>query len=127
MAFDAKAHAAALEPPAFVAPDGRTHVGRILSTEEVIRLHAVQEQLKGNTDPTVTREFVLFAFRLWFPQRWWQRLFGLPSAAERAFLRLPEKTQAEAFRDFTRSQRNAMPVLPSVEAEPDPLGATSTT
>lgn len=101
MAFNAKAHAEALVPPAFVDLAGRTHTGRILSIEEMVRL----QQFVDTVNPIDGRTAADRMIRAWFPRRWWQ--FGHP--ALRAFRRLPETTQVAAIESFLVSQRNAMP------------------
>lgn len=149
--FDADQYCAAHhEPPAFTWK-GRRFVGRILSAEEWVMLHAQREdvtrrnvgraekeidrdQRRGDLREETTERVVRRALRVgerftrrcivsWFPVPWyrrplaslWPALFHPPW---RAFRQMPPKVQVEAVKDFSESQRNAMP-------ESQPPGTTA--
>lgn len=104
MAFNADEHAAALLPPVLIA-GGTEYRGRILSVEEVVRLYASRGDEKN---ARAAHRFLRRCIDAWFPAPWWARLVGY-NPVWRAFRRLPDATQVEAFESFSLAQRLAAP------------------
>lgn len=138
MAFDADEYVEAHHHPPAFRWKGRRYVGRILSAAEWVRLHAQRDQaqsarvgraaraVEGDelTDAamgTVVEEALRAAERFtrdmimsWFPVPWYRRplawlMPGLFHPAWRAFRQMPPRVQVEAVKDFSESQRHALP------------------
>ena len=104
--FDAQEYLAAIEPPTFVAPNGKKYVGRVLSTDEFIPYQvAMREVTAGEQlDWRRLQRVLLRLTRAFFPKprwRFWER-----SAA--SWVRtLPPVGQMRAMWDFMASQGKA--------------------
>ena len=134
MAFDAAQYCEArLEPPTFIWK-GRRFVGRILSADEWVLLHAHRDEEQrraaaaagegdlsdASVERTVrdalrsARGFARSCVTSWFPAPWYLRPLswlwpGLFHPAWRAFSSMPSAAQVEAIKDFSESQRKANP------------------
>lgn len=149
MAFDADLFVEAhVEPPAFTWK-ARRFVGRILSADEWVRLHAtnlkaradvavVEGRMKESGDTSEVDRVVRTALHAaktfsrdcitsWFPAPWYLRPLaavwpGLFHPAWRAFRSMPPIAQEKAIADFSESQRRAMP-----ESRPNGTSTTNQT
>lgn len=137
MAFDAQSYAEAHHEPPRFRWGGRWYVGRILSAQEWVLLHARRDQdqvrvgataaqrAEGDKEPgfsartveqvvkatlAVAERFTRDCICSWFPAPWYLRWLGAwANPAWRAFRQMPAAVQVEAVKDFSESQRNAMP------------------
>lgn len=112
--FDAQAYLAALEPPVFIAPNGRRYVGKVLSVDE---WEPFQEAMRDITtaqakappyaagDGWKPLQQVLYRLTdAFFPRPWWRFWQRRVSYWIR---RLPPEGQVKAVWDFMRSQGKA--------------------
>lgn len=98
MPFDSRSAVAALEPPVFIAPDGATYTGRILSYVEYQRVKPdILRWAEGRFGEDETEESVI------------RRLLDAIGIPAEPVLALPMETVTEALLDFFGPRRRAAP------------------
>lgn len=117
--FDAKEYLEAQEPPRFVAPDGTTYVGRILSHRQWLPLQRYVNELAALPNLTHERLYVA-ASRLasaMFPRTWRHPLRRTVAGWMK---RLPPVAVLRALWDFMEAQAPSLGV--TIPKLPDALG-----
>ena len=108
--FDSREYLADLEPPVFVAPNGRKYVGRILSHPQWVPLQGYLNDLSDRGSMTNEKIHLAAAriSRAMFPKPWWK--FWQHSATW-FIMRLPPTGQLKALWSFMDSQGPALGVV----------------
>lgn len=116
MAFDSQQYMAALQPPTFIALNGRKYVGRILSVDEW-QPYQIQMRDAGRGDGTVDwnklRKVMYNITKALFPKPWWK---FWERGAIYWLRKLPPVGQMRAVWDFMQSQAKAL----GMELKPTP-------
>lgn len=107
--FDSREYLESLEPPQFIAADGTTFVGRVVSVDEWEPLKERMAAASGGTFDVKTLNALLRDLTyLFFPRGWrfWTKKFWRP--AWWYVRRLPSLGQLQATWSFMRSQARAL-------------------
>ena len=119
--FDAQAYFKSLDPPVFVDPTGKRHVGQIIGADTWLRMQTrLRSPIRpdGTTDSVALTKAMRAVIKSFFPHPWYR--FWEKSVLDWMW-ELPPVARMRAIWDFMQSQANAMGVLTT-----SPLGTSPT-